>query len=101
MSEKNSGLISELVRGIRDIKVLNSTKDFMDKVMGKIRETNNDWMNINISQEKYTVASGSLKDLSNFFFIVFAIILIKTNHLTTDNLVVVYVYQTRMLLRIS
>ena len=96
MSEKNSGLISELVRGIRDIKVLNSTKDFMDKVMGKIRETNNDWMNINISQEKYTVASGSLKDLSNFFFIVFAIILIKTNHLTTDNLVVVYVYQTRM-----
>ena len=96
MSEKNSGLISELVRGIRDIKVLNSTKDFMDKVMGKIRETNNDWMNINISQEKYTVASGSLKDLSNFFFIVFAIILIKTNHLTTDNLVVVYVYQSRM-----
>ena len=96
MSEKNSGLISELVRGIRDIKVLNSTKDFMDKVMGKIRETNNDWMNINISQEKYTVASGSLKDLSNFFFIVFSIYLIKTNHLTTENLVVVYVYQTRM-----
>ena len=29
LDEQNSGLIAELVRGIRDVKILNSAKDFM------------------------------------------------------------------------
>lgn len=96
LEEENSGLVSELVRGIRDIKVLNSANDFMEKMMFRIRRSNQLQIDILNGQKKYSLLSGSLKDLSNFLFIVLGIILIKTNKLTIDNMIVIYMYQTRI-----
>ena len=42
MSEKNTGLASELIRGIRDIKVLNAGEQFLEKTTSKLKETNNE-----------------------------------------------------------
>ena len=94
--EENSGLVSELVRGIRDIKVLNSSKDFLGKMMKKIKIANSHQVNLVVSQKKYSLLSGSLKDISDFMFIILGIILIKTNHLSIDNMIVIYMYQTRI-----
>ena len=96
LREENSGLVSELVRGIRDIKVLNSAKDFLDKMMDKIKTANQHQVNLMVSQKKYSLLSGSLKDMSDFMFIILGIILIKTNHLSIDNMIVIYMYQTRI-----
>lgn len=96
LNEKNSGLIAELVRGIRDIKVLNSTKDFLKKVMDKIENSNKSQLDLILEQRKYDLISGSMQDISNFLFIVLGVILIKTNNLKLDNLIVIYMYQTRM-----
>lgn len=96
LEEENSGLVGELVRGIRDIKVLNSANDFMVKMMNRIKKSNKLQVDIINSQKKYSLLSGSLKDLSNFLFIVLGIILIKTNRLTIDNMIVVYMYQSRI-----
>ena len=96
LREENSGLVSELVRGIRDIKVLNSSKDFLDKMMNKIKIANHHQVNLIVSQKKYSLLSGSLKDVSDFMFIILGIVLIKTNHLTIDNMIVIYMYQTRI-----
>lgn len=96
LEEENSGLVGELVRGIRDIKVLNSANDFMVKMMDRIKKSNKLQIDIINGQKKYSLLSGSLKDLSNFLFIVLGIILIKTNRLTIDNMVVVYMYQSRI-----
>ena len=96
IEEENSGLVGELVRGIRDIKVLNSASDFMVKMMDRIKKSNTLQIDIINGQKKYSLLSGSLKDLSNFLFIVLGIILIKTNRLTIDNMIVVYMYQNRI-----
>ena len=96
LNEKNSGLIVELVRGIRDIKVLNSTKDFLNKVMNKIELANKEQLKLNIKQAKYNFISGSMQDIASLLFIVLGVILIKTNNLIVDNLIVLYMYQTRM-----
>ncbi|MBR3198722.1 MAG: ABC transporter ATP-binding protein [Bacilli bacterium] len=96
LDEKNSGLIGELVRGIRDIKVLNSTKDFLKKVMDKIENANKEQLNLNVKQAKYNFISGSMQDIAEFLFIVLGVILIKTNNLTIDSLIVIYMYQSRM-----
>lgn len=96
LREENSGLVSELVRGIRDIKVLNSASDFLSKMMDKIKQANQHQVNLITSQRKYSLLSGSLKDISDFMFIVLGIILIKTNYLTIDNMVVIYMYQSRI-----
>lgn len=96
LNEKNSGLIGELVRGIRDIKVLNSTKDFLNKVMDKIELANKEQLKLNIKQAKYNFISGSMQDIASLLFIVLGVILIKTNNLIVDNLIVLYMYQSRM-----
>lgn len=96
LEEENSGLVSELVRGIRDIKVLNSANDFREKMMDRIKKTNKLQIDIVNGQKKYSLLSGSLKDLSNFIFIILGIILIKTNMLSIDNMIVVYMYQSRI-----
>lgn len=96
LREENSGLVSELVRGIRDIKVLNSASDFLNKMMNKIKIANQHQVNLFISQRKYSLLSGTLKDVSDFMFIVLGIILIKINYLTIDNMVVIYMYQSRI-----
>ena len=96
VNEENSGLISELVRGIRDIKVLNSAKDFMKKTISRIKEANNKKMAMSVNQQKYSLISGSLKDVSDFMFIVLGIILIKQGNLTIDNMIVIYMYKSRM-----
>ena len=62
-------------------KVLNSAKDFLDKMMDKIKTANQHQVNLMVSQKKYSLLSGSLKDMSDFMFIILGIILIKTNHL--------------------
>ena len=40
IAEKNTGLVGELVRGIRDIKVLNANENFMSKAKSRLREAN-------------------------------------------------------------
>lgn len=96
LEEENSGLVGELVRGIRDIKVLNSASDFMVKMMDRIKKSNKLQVDIINSQKKYSLLSGTLKDLSNFLFIILGIILIKANRLTIDNMIIVYMYQSRI-----
>ena len=96
LDEKNSGLIGELVRGIRDIKVLNSTADFMEKLMAKIKNANNQQAAMNISQQKYRLLSGSVENITSFMFIVVGVILIKIGNLTIDNMVVIYMYKSRI-----
>jgi len=96
LEEENSGLVGELVRGIRDIKVLNSTNDFMEKMMDRIKKSNQLQIDIINGQKKYSLLGGTLKDLSNFLFIILGIVLIKMNMLTTDNMVIVYMYQSRV-----
>ncbi len=95
LDEKNSGLIAELVRGIRDIKVLNSTQDFMTKIMSRVREANIQRYRINTVLRRYNFLTGSLKDLSDVLFIVLGVYLVMNNKLTIDNFVVIYMYQSR------
>lgn len=96
INEENSGLIGELVRGIRDIKVLNSAKDFMVKTINRIKEANTKRLSMIVNQQKYSFVSGSLKDISDFMFIILGISLIKSGSLTIDNMVVIYMYQSRV-----
>ncbi len=95
LNEKNSGLIAELVRGIRDVKVLNSAEDFMKKIITKIREANDQKYQLNTTMRKYHLLSGSLKDVFDLMFIIIGIYLVISNNLTIDNFVIVYMYQGR------
>lgn len=96
LDENNSGLISELVRGIRDIKVLNSANDFMKKIINKISTANHKSYELYTNQRRWNLLTGSCKDLVDLLFIVFGVYLVHVGSLTIDNFVIIYMYRSQI-----
>lgn len=95
MNEKNSGLISELVRGMRDIKVLNAGSNFIGGMIEKIETANKKSFKIERNQDAFRLGNGTFKDLFVFLFMVFGVYLVRIGQLTIDNFVVLYTYRGR------
>lgn len=95
LNEKNSGLIAELVRGMRDIKVLNSAHDFMIKIIGRIKEANDKKYEMQAQRNGYNFWYNNVRDLSDFLFIGLGVYLIYLGKLTPENLVIIFMYQPR------
>ena len=65
--DKTSGLITELVRGIRDIKMLNAEKSFMGELKDKIVDLNTYRYNWVKYERGYRFILGSVNDIFDFF----------------------------------
>ncbi len=90
LSEKNTGLVSELIRGTRDIKSLNIENNFLKKAESKLIESNNEKYKMQKVNAKYNLITGSVKDISKLLLIVLGIYLCLNNQLTTANFVIIY-----------
>lgn len=97
LSEKNTGLVSELIRGTRDIKSLNIENNFLKKAESKLIESNNEKYKMQKVNAKYNLITGSVKDISKLLLIVLGIYLCLNNQLTTANFVIIYMYKDRLL----
>lgn len=96
LSEKNTGLITELVRGIRDIKLLNITDTFTKKVFDKLKRSNQErYAMINITT-RYNLIAGTVQDIISFLFIVYGIFLVSNNNLTIASFIILYMYQSEV-----
>ena len=96
LNEKRTGLIGEMVRGLRDIKVLNSEGNFI-KIVGKnISESNELNFKMNETNRKWDFIHGTVHDIIDFLFIVLGIFLINRDMLTVENLVILYMYRQRL-----
>ena len=97
LSEKNTGLVSELVRGVRDIKTLNIEKNFLKKAEEKLVESNKESYKMQKVNVKYNFLTGTVQDISKLLLIVLGIYLCLNNQLTTANFVIIYMYKDRLL----
>lgn len=96
ISEKNTGLITELVRGVRDIKVLNASESFSNTVFERLRKSNQERFVMNAILIKYDFITKNLQDIFTFSFIVVGVLFINNDMLTVANFVVLYLYQSRI-----
>ena len=90
--EKVSGLVGELVRGVRDIKMLNSEKDFISNLSVKIDDANNKWMRVRKRSWNFHLFSWELQDLFQFLLIVLLVIFMQNNWLVPAMALVLYNY---------
>lgn len=96
IEENNTSLISELIRGARDIKILNATSIFMKKFDNRINEANNRRISLTISDRRYFLFENVIDDLCDFMFYILGVILVIKNLLLPANLVVLYMYKGRV-----
>ena len=97
LSEKNTGLVSELIRGSRDIKSLNIENNFLKKAEKKLVESNNENYKMMKVNAKYNFLTGSIQDFSNLFLIMLGTYLCLKNYLSIANFVIIYMYKDRLL----
>lgn len=95
-AEKTTGLASELIRGIRDIKVLNASESFMKSTSEKITELNQERYKMSEVMRKYSLLTGSVHDILDFLLIVIAIFMISHGMITIPSVVIIYMYRSRV-----
>ena len=90
--EKVSGFIGELVRGARDIKMLNSEKDFINELDNKIKESNSLGYKMQKTNLNYKLLIFSIRDLGEMISICLLVFLISRNIIDYAIALVLYNY---------
>ena len=96
LQEKKTGLTSELVRGIRDIKVLNASHTILKQTSNKIIETSDEEVKMLNIQRKYDYYENNVRGITDLLFIVFGIYLYHKGLLVIPTFVILYNYQSKI-----
>ncbi len=91
--EKNVGLFSELVRGEKDIKVLNAESSFLNNINSSFENLTKQIEERNKTNRFLHSALGFISETANLLLILLAILLIKNNYLTIATFIVLYNYR--------
>ena len=90
--EKASSFVIELVRGARDIKMLNSEKDFINELDNKIKESNSLGYKMQKTNLNYKLLIFSIRDLGEMISICLLVFLISRNIIDYAIALVLYNY---------
>jgi ABC-type multidrug transport system fused ATPase/permease subunit len=96
LREKNTGLIGEMIRGLKDVKVLGSEENFLKVIKKRLIESNQKRYEMSDVDRKYILLNGNVQDIFTLGFIVLCIYLVIIENLTLENFVVLYMYQERV-----
>ena len=95
--EKTSSIISELVRGIRDIKMLYAKNSFVNKIAENVDDLTNSQFALRNVEMKYNYIIDVIHDIFEGLLIFLFIYLILNNNLSVASALVLYNYRSRVL----
>jgi ABC-type multidrug transport system fused ATPase/permease subunit len=95
-NDKISGFIGEIIRGARDVKMLNSEKDFIEELDTGINDLNNARYKMQKTDNKYDILQAFTIDLSDFLLIIILVILITKSNLMVASAIILKNYSWRV-----
>ena len=96
IQETKTGLTSELVRGIRDIKVLNANRTILGQISEKIEETTKEQVHIMNIKRFFGYVENNVRALSDLGLIIIGCYLYSNSLLTIPTFVIIYNYQNKI-----
>lgn len=94
--EKTSGLVSELVRGVRDIKMLHAKDSFVNEIEENIDNLTKSQFNMRNVEMNYNFIIDALNGLTQFLLIALLIFLLMNSKLNLASALVLYNYKHRV-----
>lgn len=91
--EKNTSIVTEFIRGMRDIKSLNAGDNFMDTMENRLKSSNDEFYRMTKITRGFSLITGSLQDILDFILILLGIFLIQKKALALDQFVVLFMYR--------
>ena len=95
-NENVSGFVGELVRGVRDIKMLSAENSFLKELHSKLIDLNKDRYEMTKISREYNFLTGSLRDFLDLSMICLLVYLIYVGDLTIAVALVVHNYMGRV-----
>lgn len=95
--EKVTGLTSELVRGARDVKMLNAKSGFVNMLNENIQEKNQKYLDMRNVDISYNFVIECLKELFQFVLIILFVYLISSNKLSVAMSIALFSYRERVM----
>jgi len=94
--ERSTGLAAEFIRGIKDVKLLNGSEGILKQTKKEMDKVNKERIEIENRRFKFSLLSGSIRDFFDITFIALGIYLVSKNLITPANLLILYMYRTRI-----
>ena len=91
--EITSGFISELVRGAKDLKVLNAEESFLRKAGLVIDDVGSATRNFNKTRARFRLINGSIRDILDFVILMIGIYFIVHGDLEVATMLIILSYR--------
>ena len=98
--EKVSGLTGELIRGARDIKMLDAKESFMKILKENIEDQNKKNFNMRNIETKYQFIVGSCTGIFEFILLVLLVYLIQSNTITVAIAIALFNYKNDVMVNL-
>ncbi|MBE6150066.1 MAG: ABC transporter ATP-binding protein [Firmicutes bacterium] len=95
--DKTSGLSTELIRGVRDIKMLNAKKSFMNDLEENINDLSQKQFDMRNLEMDYKCLVGFIEAIFEFLIVIILVCLIDSGELLIANAIVLFSYRNRLL----
>jgi ABC-type multidrug transport system fused ATPase/permease subunit len=95
--ERTGGLIGELVRGVRDIKMLNAKDSFVCEIEDNIDELTKSQFSMRNTEMNYNLAVSILTAIMNILLVGLLVILLMDNKISVAIAIILYNYRQRVL----
>ena len=96
IKEQKTGLTSELVRGIRDIKVLNASNSILNQTSSKIIEASHKEIEMYNIERIFLYLENNIRTIFDFIFIIFGCYLYRYNLISIPTFVIIYNYKPKV-----
>ena len=92
LEEKNTGFVNEFIRGMRDIKVLNSKENSIALIEENVNKVIDNKLETAKVSFKFDVFADNTYSILKFLLIVLGCILVRINNLTIETFIIIYMY---------
>ncbi len=93
LEEKNTGFVNEFIRGMRDIKVLNSKENSIALIEENVNKVIDNKLETAKVSFKFDVFADNTYSILKFLLIVLGCILVRINNLTIETFIIIYMYK--------
>ncbi|MCI8394671.1 MAG: ABC transporter ATP-binding protein [Bacilli bacterium] len=93
LKEQATSISQELVRGAKDIKVLNAEENFIKEAKNKITASQAQRYKMFITNRKYNFLYNNIRDILDFSYIFLTILLIQQKIISISTAIIIYNYR--------
>lgn len=94
--EKTGGFISEIVRGSKDVKILNAEESFLVKANEYMKETNQESYKYQMKKAKLRLFGGSIRDICDLSISILIYLFLVSGGLTIESTIIIYNYHSQL-----